>query len=175
MVVALLTALTLANTYPRAMEIAEIDTARDMAICVDAVGFEWEFSEPEDFEVGDLVICTMYDNGTKENIFDDEITDVIWSGYRRETMDISKELAFVLEGMAKAESEKVTDVVRTRTKGYVLVDTCYTIDHGYETMVFKCDSEGNVPRYDDLDCDRYDTWEDAKKGHERIRSEWAER
>ena len=77
----LLTTLTLANTYPRAMEIVEIDTARDMAICVDAVGMEWEFTEPEDLEVGDIVICTMYDNGTKETIIDDEIVDVVWSGY----------------------------------------------------------------------------------------------
>ncbi len=67
--------------YPRAMEIVEIDTVRDTAICVDAVGMEWEFTEPEDLEVGDLVICTMYDNGTKETIVDDEIVDVVWSGY----------------------------------------------------------------------------------------------
>ena len=67
--------------YPRAMEIVEIDTARDTAICVDAVGFEWEFSEPEDLEVGDLVICTMLDKGTPNYIFDDEIADVVYSGY----------------------------------------------------------------------------------------------
>ena len=67
--------------YSRAMVIDEIDATRDMAICVDAVGHEWEFAEPEDLEVGDLVICTMYDNGTKETIFDDEIVDVTWSGY----------------------------------------------------------------------------------------------
>ena len=67
--------------YPRAMEIVEIDIARDTAICVDAVGMEWEFTEPEDLEVGDLVICTMYDKGTTETILDDEIVDVVWSGY----------------------------------------------------------------------------------------------
>lgn len=67
--------------YSRAMEIVEIDKARNMAVCVDAVGHEWEFTEPEDLEVGDLVICTMYDKGTKETILDDEIVDVVWSGY----------------------------------------------------------------------------------------------
>ena len=67
--------------YSRAMEIVEIDTARDTAICVDAVGMEWEFTEPEDLEVGDLVICTMYDKGTQGTIVDDEIVDVTWSGY----------------------------------------------------------------------------------------------
>lgn len=67
--------------YSRAMEIVEIDTVRDTAICVDAVGMEWEFTEPEDLEVGDLVICTMCDQGTTETIVDDEIVDVTWSGY----------------------------------------------------------------------------------------------
>jgi hypothetical protein len=76
----LLIALTLQNTYPRAMEIVRIDLMGDKAICVDATGNEWEFYEPEDLEEGDIVICTMYDNGTK-TILDDEIVDVIWSGY----------------------------------------------------------------------------------------------
>ena len=81
MILALITAFTLSNTYPRAMEIVEIDKAKDIAICVDAVGMEWEFYEPEDLEVGDVVICTMYDNGTTNTIVDDEIIDVRWSGY----------------------------------------------------------------------------------------------
>ena len=72
---------TLENTYPRAMEIVKVDLMADKAICVDAVGMEWEFYEPEDLEEGDIVICTMYDNGTKETIVDDEIVDVVWSGY----------------------------------------------------------------------------------------------
>lgn len=80
MLIGLLTALTLANTYPRAMEIVEIDHKADIAVCVDAVGMEWEFTEPEDLEVGDIVICTMYTKGTK-TIIDDEIVDVVWSGY----------------------------------------------------------------------------------------------
>lgn len=84
MILALMTALALHNTYPRAMEIVEIDKANDIAICVDAVGMEWEFSEPEDLVEGDIVICTMYDNGTKDTIFDDEIVDVVWSGYTTE-------------------------------------------------------------------------------------------
>lgn len=88
MILGLITALTLANTYPRAMEIVEIDRKADIAVCVDATGMEWEFTEPEDLEVGDLVICTMYDNGTKNTIIDDEIVDVIWSGYYIDNDDI---------------------------------------------------------------------------------------
>lgn len=81
MLLALMTAFTLQNTYPRAMEIVDIDKANDIAVCVDATGMEWEFTEPEDLEIGDIVICTMYDKGTKETIIDDEIVDVRWSGY----------------------------------------------------------------------------------------------
>ena len=76
--------MTLLNTYPRAMEVTEIDTALDKVICVDAVGYEWEYYGVEDYVVGDLVICTMYDNGTTNTIVDDEIVDVVWSGYYRE-------------------------------------------------------------------------------------------
>lgn len=79
--ITLMTVLTLSNTYPRAMEIVEIDRKTDVAVCVDAVGMEWEFDGPEDLEVGDIVICTMYDKGTKNTIVDDEIVDVRWSGY----------------------------------------------------------------------------------------------
>ena len=81
MIAALLTAFTLANTYPRAMEIVAIDYDYDTAICVDAVGMEWAFTNPEDLEVGDLVICTMYNNGTDDVLADDIIVDVIWTGY----------------------------------------------------------------------------------------------
>lgn len=86
MILALLTAFTLGNTYPRAMEITRIDLMADKAICVDATGLEWEFYEPEDLEEGDIIIATMYDKGTKNTIVDDEIVDVRWSGYTtRET------------------------------------------------------------------------------------------
>ncbi len=78
MLLGLFVALTLQNTYPRAMEIVEIKN--DTAICVDAVGYEWQFTEPEDLFVGDIVICTMYNNKTTQ-IFDDQIVDVVWSGY----------------------------------------------------------------------------------------------
>lgn len=79
---------TLANTYPRVMEIVDIEagedgklgTEDDVAVCVDAVGYEWDFEGPEDLEIDDVVVCTMYDNGT-QTIFDDEIIDVVWSGY----------------------------------------------------------------------------------------------
>ena len=80
---------TLENTYPRVMEIVEIEegddgilgTEDDVAVCVDAVDYEWDFYGPEDLEINDVVVCTMYDNGTKDTIVDDKIVDVVWSGY----------------------------------------------------------------------------------------------
>lgn len=30
---------------------------------------------------------------------------------------------------------KLRNVVNTRNHGYVAIDTCYTFDHGFETMV----------------------------------------
>ena len=84
-VLALAVGFTLQNTYPRAMEIVEVKD--DTAVCVDAVGFEWEFDGADDLDVGDIIICTMYDKGTKNTIIDDEIIDVRWSGYT--TSDVS--------------------------------------------------------------------------------------
>lgn len=83
-VLALAVGFSLQNTYPRAMEIVEVK--EDTAICVDAVGFEWEFDGADDLDVGDIIICTMYDKGTKNTIIDDEIIDVRWSGYTTESV-----------------------------------------------------------------------------------------
>lgn len=79
---------TLENTYPRVMEIVDIEegedgilgTEDDEAVCEDAVEYLWDFIGPEDLEINDIVVCTMYDNGT-QTILDDEIVDVVWSGY----------------------------------------------------------------------------------------------
>lgn len=56
--------------------------------------------------------------------------------------------------------------------GYVWIDTNDTIDYGWETMVFKCDENGKVTSWVELDVDRYDDYEEAKEGHERMVSEW---
>ena len=54
---------------------------------------------------------------------------------------------------------KKSTIVKTKTKGYVWIDTCYTVDHGWETMVFASDKNGNVSNWMDLDCDIYVTLE----------------
>lgn len=43
------------------------------------------------------------------------------------------------------------------SKGYVLIDTCDTADHGLETMVFRCAEDGEVKNWSNLDTRRYAT------------------
>ena len=63
---------------------------------------------------------------------------------------------------------KLRNVVNTRNHGYVAIDTCYTFDHGFETMVFKCDKNGNIIDLSDLDVDMYDNAEKAEEGHKEM-------
>ena len=58
---------------------------------------------------------------------------------------------------------KLRNVVNTRNHGYVAIDTCYTFDHGFETMVFKCDKNGNIIDWSDLDVDMYDNGKSKTK------------
>ena len=68
------------NYYPRAFVVSELDYSRDMVIVTDAVGFEWEFEEIEDWEIGDMVVAIMYDNGTNV-MSDDSFYDISFAGY----------------------------------------------------------------------------------------------
>lgn len=70
------------NTYTRAMTVTSLDNTQDVVACEDAVGYTWEFYGCEDWQVGDLVITVMDDNGTPETILDDMIIDATFSGYR---------------------------------------------------------------------------------------------
>lgn len=58
----------------------------------------------------------------------------------------------ILNGVLKRESTKLSDVVEHKGN-YYFVDSCYTLDHGYETMIFACDENGNVTDWGDLYCD----------------------
>lgn len=70
------------------------------------------------------------------------------------------------------EMMKLRNVVNTRNHGYVAIDTCYTFDHGFETMVFKCDKNGNIIDWSDLDVDMYDNAEKAEEGHKEMIEKW---
>lgn len=42
----------------------------------------------------------------------------------------------------------------------------------FETMVFRCSPEGKVTDFEDLDCERYSTREQALEGHEVMVKKW---
>lgn len=67
---------------------------------------------------------------------------------------------------------KKSTIVKTKTKGYVWIDTCYTLDHGWETMVFASDKNGNVSNWTNLDCDIYATESQACEGHYEMVRKW---
>lgn len=67
---------------------------------------------------------------------------------------------------------KKSDVVKLLDGQYVWIDTCYTFDHGWETMVFECDENGDVVSWWDLDSDRYFSEAEAAVGHDRMVEKW---
>ena len=73
----------------------------------------------------------------------------------------------ILNGVLKSESTKLSDVVEHKGN-YYFVDSCYTLDHGYETMIFPCDKNGNVTNWGDLYCDIYDTESEMVCAHNKI-------
>lgn len=79
----------------------------------------------------------------------------------------------IKEKMEMMRNQKITDVVETATKGrYVYLDTCYTIDQGYETMGFPASSpDAKSPdSWGELMCltMHYDSFEEAAIGHKEM-------
>ena len=68
--------------------------------------------------------------------------------------------------------ERFSDTVKRPNGTYVWIDSNCTPDHGYETMVFSCDSDGNVTDWGELDAEWYDTADEMRIGHARIVSKW---
>ena len=63
------------------------------------------------------------------------------------------------------------DIVKTKN-GYVLIDSRNTFDMGYETMVFKCDEQGGVDEWLDIDLKRYPTYWEMVQGHTQMIKKW---
>lgn len=59
------------------------------------------------------------------------------------------------------------DVV-CRNGKYYYVSSCYTYDHGYETMIFHCDKNGKVTNWSDLYCQRYFNESAMETRHNKI-------
>ena len=51
---------------------------------------------------------------------------------------------------------------------YYYVDSRYTFDHGYETMIFHCDANGKVTNWLDLYAEWYSSQEEMAARHKQI-------
>ena len=59
---------------------------------------------------------------------------------------------------------KLTDIVKVGTEHYC-VDSCWTSDLGYETMVFTCDTKGSITNQHDLYAKHYSNEVEMSIGH----------
>jgi len=64
------------------------------------------------------------------------------------------------------------DLIKTRNGKFVLIDTRWTIDAGWETMVFSANKNGEVTNGLDFDCVQYGSKEEAAVGHTEIINKW---
>ena len=66
--------------YPETAIIVELDRAENLVTVADVAGNIWEFYGCEDYYEGNLVRMLMYDGGTPNTIYDDEIVIVWYAG-----------------------------------------------------------------------------------------------
>lgn len=65
------------------------------------------------------------------------------------------------------------DTIKVGNTGkYVVVDSRETPDHGYESMAFEADKDGEVLDWGELDVDYYKSWQEMKLGHEEMCERW---
>ena len=74
--------------------------------------------------------------------------------------------------MSVLSNGKGRTVVKSKQYNYVAVDTCYTFDRGWETMVFPCDKNGNILSWLDLDAMLYSSRQEAAIGHVEMVNKW---
>ena len=85
---------------------------------------------------------------------------------------------------------KISNVIKTKTKGYVWIDTCQLTNKfgnlmdsmgfgnqdakafEYETMVFPCKKNGDVKDWGDLDHENYPSEKKAEIGHKTMIKKW---
>lgn len=69
------------NTYPKSAYVVDLDYETDTVTVEDSTGNLWGFYGCENYTKGDIVAMTMNNNGTPENIYDDKIISVSFSGW----------------------------------------------------------------------------------------------
>jgi len=70
-----------ASVYNTCMIITNTSYDENIVTCETSTGFIFEFCGTEDYFVGDIIICTMDDNGTPKSIIDDKIINTKYSGF----------------------------------------------------------------------------------------------
>ena len=68
------------NYYPMTTIVISVDSPADIVTIKDCNGNIWEFFGAEDWMIGDICACIMYDNKTPSTIYDDEIYNTRYSG-----------------------------------------------------------------------------------------------
>ena len=77
-ILAIVTALGL---YSQTFVVIDLETETDTVVCMDATENLWEFQGIEDWQKGDIVSAIMTDNGTPDDVTDDEFVSIRYSGY----------------------------------------------------------------------------------------------
>ncbi len=67
--------------YPRTARVIAFDYKNDLVVCVDWAELIWKFEGIEDWNLNDIASLIMYDNGTPESIYDDQIVSVRYGGW----------------------------------------------------------------------------------------------
>ena len=69
------------DIYPHTAQVVGLNYSTDTVIVKTATGIYYSFSGTEDYMIGDLVSLTMDTNGTPDNVIDDMVVQVQYSGY----------------------------------------------------------------------------------------------
>lgn len=72
--------MDLDHIYPETLIVEELDYENDLVFLRDFNGYLWAIEEVQDWEIGDVVSVIFYDCDT-DDIFDDEIVYIRYSGY----------------------------------------------------------------------------------------------
>lgn len=67
--------------YPQVMTVSYINEYTDYVQIETATGYTYGFWGIEDYQIGDVVAVTMNDNTTENDITDDKIVEVRFSGF----------------------------------------------------------------------------------------------
>ena len=63
------------HIYGNVGKVIDIDRDNDIVTCIDGVGYTWQFTECDDWQINDYVSFVMYDMNT-ESVTDDIIIDL---------------------------------------------------------------------------------------------------